>query len=205
MKHSYKILWTIIVVLIVTLSYSEYSRIEKNQTINNFKNQLNKSTQKIDSLDNEVKRVNNLYISLLHNMKNIGNVDVTVYQPVKSQTNSRYWETADQSTINLKNPKSLHWIAVSRNLHERWGGPLKFGDYVWITGIGMHSGLYKVHDVMNKRFKNRIDILIGKNDSIYSYINDDNVELYKIPTQSKQLFANQENYINNYTKNHIAR
>jgi len=200
MKHSYKILFGIILLLSLIISYSEFKNNEKNKKINYFKTELNKSNSEVDSLKNQVKRVNNLYLQLLHNMKSIGNVDVTVYQPVKSQTNNRYWETADQSIINLKNPKALKWIAISRNLHVRWGGPLEFGDYVWVTGIGKHSGLYKVHDIMNKRFRDRIDILIGKDDNIYSYINNADIQLYKIPKESEQFFAEQENYSSDYSK-----
>jgi 3D (Asp-Asp-Asp) domain-containing protein len=41
---------------------------------------------------------------------------------------------------------------------------LDFGDTVILKGIGKWDGEYVVHDVMNKRFKNRIDILINPND-----------------------------------------
>lgn len=184
-------LWALIFSLILLFSYTIQ---EKNKEIDYISNQLEQSKVKIDGLNDEVQRVNDLYISLLHNMDNIGNVDVTVYQPVEEQTNSRYWETADQSIIDLENPKQHRWIAVSRDLHARWGGPLQFKDYVWVTGIGDYSGLYQVRDIMNRRFTDRIDILIGEDDKIFSVYDNPNVELYKMPYSSTEWFAEQNNY-----------
>jgi 3D (Asp-Asp-Asp) domain-containing protein len=33
-----------------------------------------------------------------------------------------------------------------------------------ITGAGKYDGVYRVEDVMNKRFRNRVDILVNPKD-----------------------------------------
>ena len=72
----------------------------------------------------------------------------------------RSYVTASGFKLDKKNPKKDRVIAVSRDLLDK----LKFGDKVILEGIGDWSGEYVVHDVMNKRFRNRIDILINPGD-----------------------------------------
>jgi len=55
------------------------------------------------------------------------------------------------------NPKKQKVIAVSRDLKRK----LKFGEKVRIKGAGNLDGIYYVRDLMNKRFRNKIDILIN--------------------------------------------
>ena len=90
----------------------------------------------------------------------IGTVTVTMYHPVPKQTDSSPYITASGFRLDKKNPKKDRIIAISRDLKEK----LEFGDTVILQGIGKWDGEYVVHDVMNKRFKNRIDILINPND-----------------------------------------
>ena len=90
----------------------------------------------------------------------IGTVTVTMYHPVPKQTDSSPYITASGFRLDKKNPKKDRIIAISRDLKEK----LDFGDTVILQGIGKWDGEYVVHDVMNKRFKNRIDILINPND-----------------------------------------
>ncbi len=90
----------------------------------------------------------------------IGTVTVTMYHPVPNQTDSSPYITASGFRLDKKNPKKDRIIAISRDLKEK----LDFGDTVILQGIGKWDGEYVVHDVMNKRFKNRIDILINPND-----------------------------------------
>ncbi|MFN5936955.1 MAG: hypothetical protein ACK43L_02780 [Sphingobacteriales bacterium] len=90
----------------------------------------------------------------------IGTVTVTMYHPVPKQTDSSPYITASGFRLDKKNPKKDRIIAISRDLKEK----LNFGDTVILEGIGKWDGEYVVHDVMNKRFKNRIDILINPND-----------------------------------------
>ena len=87
-------------------------------------------------------------------------VKVTTYTTDPKQTDSTPFITASGFKLNHKNPKKHRIIAVSRDIKRR----LKFGERVKLSGIGKYSGIYVVHDVMNARFKNRIDILINPKD-----------------------------------------
>ena len=92
-------------------------------------------------------------------------VMVTTYSPTIEQTDSTPLITASGYKINPANPKRQRIVAVSRDLKRKY----KFGKKVRITGIGKLSGTYTIRDVMNKRFKKRVDILIGENDKQTSF------------------------------------
>ncbi len=99
-------------------------------------------------------------------------VSASVYFPEPNQTDGDPFVTADGSKINKKNPGKHRWIAVSRDLHSRWGGPIAFGDSLWVTGISDDlDGLYIVRDTMHRRIKNRIDILVGRKDGVMGFWN----------------------------------
>jgi 3D (Asp-Asp-Asp) domain-containing protein len=85
-------------------------------------------------------------------------VTLTTYRASESETDSTPNITA--SGFKITNPNKHKIIAVSRDLKKKY----KFGQKVRITGAGKYNGTYRVHDVMNKRYKKRIDILIGHND-----------------------------------------
>jgi 3D (Asp-Asp-Asp) domain-containing protein len=92
-------------------------------------------------------------------------VTVTTYSPSIEQTDSTPLITASGFEINPINPKKHRIIAVSRDLKKKY----KFGKKVRITGIGKLSGTYTVRDVMNKRYRKRVDILIGEDDTHTSF------------------------------------
>jgi len=92
-------------------------------------------------------------------------VTVTTYTPSVEETDSTPLITASGFKINPNHPKRHRIIAVSRDLKRKY----KFGKKVRITGIGKLSGTYTIRDVMNKRFKKRVDILIGENDKQTSF------------------------------------
>jgi len=100
-------------------------------------------------------------------------VTVTTYTPSVQETDSTPLITASGFKINPKNPKRQRIIAVSRDLKKKY----KFGKKVRITGIGKLSGTYTVRDVMNKRYRKRIDILIGTKDKQTKF---KKAKLYKI-------------------------
>jgi 3D (Asp-Asp-Asp) domain-containing protein len=100
-------------------------------------------------------------------------VMVTTYSPTIEQTDSTPLVTASGYKINPANPKRQRIIAVSRDLKRKY----KFGKKVRITGIGKLSGTYTIRDVMNKRFKKRVDILIGESDKQTSF---KNAKLYAV-------------------------
>ena len=100
-------------------------------------------------------------------------VSVTTYSPTIEQTDSTPLITASGYKINPANPKRQRIIAVSRDLKRKY----KFGKKIRITGIGKLSGTYTVRDVMNKRYRKRIDILIGTDDKQTKF---SKAKLYKI-------------------------
>ena len=85
-------------------------------------------------------------------------VTLTTYSATEAETDSTPNITA--SGFKITNPKKHRIIAVSRDLKKKY----KFGQKIRIVGAGKYSGTYRVHDVMNKRYKKRIDILVGPND-----------------------------------------
>lgn len=91
---------------------------------------------------------------------NYETVTLTTYAPTEGETDSTPHITASGYKIDLKNPKKHRIIAVSRDLKRKW----RYGTKVRIRNAGKYNGVYTVKDVMNKRYKKRIDILIGHND-----------------------------------------
>jgi 3D (Asp-Asp-Asp) domain-containing protein len=104
-------------------------------------------------MEKEEVRVNKLIETITPEI-----VTLTTYKASESETDSTPNITA--SGFKITNPKKHRIIAVSRDLKRKY----KFGQKVRITGAGKYNGTYRVHDVMNKRYRNRIDILIGHND-----------------------------------------
>ena len=87
------------------------------------------------------------------------NVTVTMYEPVRYQTDSTPNILADGTRIRVQKASEYRFIAVRRNLLKRHGGWLDYGDFVLLKGTNHKDGVYQVRDTMNKRFVNRIDIL----------------------------------------------
>jgi 3D (Asp-Asp-Asp) domain-containing protein len=92
-------------------------------------------------------------------------VSVTMYTVDPLQTDSSPTETASGFIVDSLNPKKHRIIAISRDLRRI----LKFGKKVRIEGIGKYNGVYVVRDLMNSRFKNKIDILINPDDKARSF------------------------------------
>ena len=87
------------------------------------------------------------------------NVTVTMYQPVRWQTDSTPNILADGTRIKTKQASNYKFIAVSRNLLKRWGGWLDYGDFILLRGTDKKDGVYQVRDTMNPRYVNWVDIL----------------------------------------------
>ncbi|MFD1187891.1 hypothetical protein [Pontibacter rugosus] len=97
-------------------------------------------------------------------------VSASIYHPEPGQTDGSPLITADGSRINKRNPGKHRWIAVSRDLHSRWGGDIEYGDSLLVSGISDKlDGVYVVRDVMNRRIKKRVDILVGKKDDVMGF------------------------------------
>jgi 3D (Asp-Asp-Asp) domain-containing protein len=100
-------------------------------------------------------------------------VTATTYKATENETDSTPLVTASGFKINPKKAKQHRIIAVSRDLKRKY----KFGTRVKVSGAGKYSGEYVVRDVMNKRYKKRIDILIGRKDKQTKF---KNVKIRKI-------------------------
>lgn len=81
----------------------------------------------------------------------LGNMTVTSYRSVPEQTDSTPFITATGEHV------TPHGAALSRDLLERWGGPVSYGDYIYIEGIGIKV----VNDTMHPRHKNHVDIWVA--------------------------------------------
>jgi hypothetical protein len=81
-----------------------------------------------------------------------------MYNPVLEQCDADPDITADGSKIDIPNASDHMWIAVSRDLLARNGGPFNFGDTVVLIA-DENLGTFQVRDVMNSKWRRRIDIL----------------------------------------------
>lgn len=102
-----------------------------------------------------------LFIISITTRATVTHVTLTYYQPVKEQCDSKPLITADGSKINLNHLKSgkIRWCAISRDLLYLFpkGKPKR----IYIEGFGT----YQVRDVMNRRFRHSVDILIHPKNS----------------------------------------
>jgi len=103
---------------------------------------------------------------------NVDTVTVTTYAPVAAQTDATPFITASGFKLH-KNPRKQRVIAVSRDLKRK----MRWGQRVRVEGTGKYDGIYVVEDVMNRRFKKRIDILINPSDKPTMF---KNIKLYKV-------------------------
>jgi len=95
----------------------------------------------------------------MSNILQIIMVTATIYHAVPEQTDSTPHITASGKHINMEDPQSHRWMAVSRDLEDLG---FTFGVKVCVTGTGDLDGVWTVQDRMNKRFTNRIDFLVNK-------------------------------------------
>lgn len=91
----------------------------------------------------------------------------TIYRVDPKQCWGNPLITADGTPIDtvLLNKDSLKYIAVSQDMLKRNGGVFRYGDSVFINipNVLSFTGIYVVHDCMNKRYKRSVDILTGVN------------------------------------------
>lgn len=76
----------------------------------------------------------------------------TIYKPTFPMTDL----TASGKKIDTLHASAHRWIAVSRDLQKKG---FDFGTRVLVSGTVSHDGIWEVQDVMNRRWKNRIDFL----------------------------------------------
>lgn len=97
------------------------------------------------------------FVSLSAFNETADTVVCTVYNAVPEQTNEDPEHTAFMFKLDLNNPYKHRIIAVSRDLLKKYPK----GTKVYIDGT-RYDGVYTVMDKMNKRYTNRIDILINE-------------------------------------------
>ena len=115
-------------------------------------------------------------------------VNVTMYQPVYPQTDNTPNITADGTKIRISKASDYKYVALSRNLLKRWGGPFDYGDFILIRGTEHKDGVYQVRDTMNPKWVNVVDILESKHVTPYKY---ENVHIYKMNwTDNLSLLSN---------------
>ena len=156
------------VLLVVLLNgFFSINIIEKNKRFYN------------SQLNNQMAVTNTLRSELTEFYKYGVVVDVTMYQPTHYQTDSTPNITADGTRIRISKASDYKYVALSRNLLKRWGGPFDYGDFILIRGTtdGHKDGVYNVRDTMNPKYVNYVDILESKHVQPYKYTD---VHLYKM-------------------------
>ena len=113
-------------------------------------------------------------------------VTVTTYNPTEEQTDSTPNQTADGTIIKPWKATEYRYVALSRDLLSRWGGPFEYGDYVVIEGTGKHDGVYQVKDTMNPKWVKRVDILRTPGSRQFKY---NNITLTKYGTDDNNDLA----------------
>lgn len=115
----------------------------------------------------------------------IDNIVGTVYHLDKKQCDSNPYETADGTNLKGKDINKLRYVALSRdlikdsyrdklhNVKGQWKGQIEFGDTITIVSDNkLLCGKWIVKDVMNKRFKKKIDFMQDKESGFYGKWND---------------------------------
>lgn len=105
------------------------------------------------------------FYGLIGYAQTITHVTLTYYHPVKEQCDDQPLITADGSKIDLSRLKKgeIRWCAISRDL--LWLFPKNKPKRIWIEGYG----IYEVRDVMHKRQKHKVDILLHPQDKQHIY------------------------------------
>ena len=135
-------------------------------------------------------RLLNDKVQHLESLLNIEHYEVTatIYHAVRGQTDTTPHITADGTRLDTRNASKYRYVALSRDLLKRWGGPFDYGDYIIVEGCnGKYDGIWQVRDTMNERFHNRIDFLQSKGTKLNKF---DNAVIYKYEKIDNAILAN---------------
>jgi 3D (Asp-Asp-Asp) domain-containing protein len=161
--------------LIVVLSFFVFNGFVWTVIFDNYK-EFHKDS--VRTLNSENERLS----ALVEEFKLEGmEVTVTMYHPVRSQTDSTPNILADGTRIRVHKASEYRFIAVSRNLLSRYGGWLDYGDFILLKGTDGKDGMYQVRDTMNPRFVNRIDILESPGTKPYKF---DVAKISRLPDEA---------------------
>ena len=165
-NNNNKLIAYVLLVVIVNGFFS-INMIEKNKQF--YSSEINKQLTVIETLRTELQEFYKYGVV----------VDVTMYRPNIRETDSTPNITADGTHIRISKASEYRYVALSRNLLKRWGGPFDYGDFILIKGTtdGHKDGVYNVRDTMNPKYVNYVDILESKHVQPYKYTD---VHLYKM-------------------------
>ena len=123
-------------------------------------------TTKLEQI--EIRRASNEFI-----------VTGTMYSPTLAQCDATPNITADGTKINPKHASQYRYVALSRDLLERWGGPFEYGEYIAVEGTqrGKHDGIWQVRDTMNPKWLKRVDFLVTNGTRPFKY---DEIKIVKL-------------------------
>ena len=164
--------------------------LEKNKQIRQYKVQEQHNLQILDTLQLELNDLRDTIKDLLNQIDNMQDttpevifkqVRATMYHPVEEQCDDTPLIPADGSKIDPYKVSDWNWIAVSQHMLTRNGGPLNYGDTVYIFGTEHKDGVYVIKDCMNKRKTNQIDFLESLGTPQYRY---DNVVIARFPQEN---------------------
>ena len=157
--------------------------IDRNKQIRQYKIQEQHNLHLLDTLQFELDGLRDEIKELLQQMDSMPDVlfqeiKATMYHPVEEQCDNTPLITADGSKIDPYKVSDWNWIAVSQHMLTRNGGPLNYGDTVYVLGTKHKDGMYIIKDCMNKRKTNQIDFLESLGTPQYRY---DNVVIARFP------------------------
>ncbi len=93
-------------------------------------------------------------------LKPLSKVSLSTYKTDTAETDSTPLITASGFKLDSVNPMKHRVIAISRDLKELFS----FGDKVKLSNAGKFNGIWFIRDLMNKKYRNKIDILINPGD-----------------------------------------
>ena len=130
--------------------------LDRNKQIRQYQIQEQQQLQFLDTLQLELDSLRFHIKTLLEQMDSMPDVifqeiKATMYHPVEEQCDNDPLITSDGSKIDPYKVSSWNWIAVSQHMLTRNGGPLNYGDTVYIFGTDHKDGMYVIKDCMNKR------------------------------------------------------
>lgn len=160
------IIGMIFILVVITTSLSIHIK-KQEQTINTLNSINTELLNEVDSLNQEISRYQK-FIKAIRNSQFTFYVTVTMYNAEESQTDNTPLITADNTFLGHR-IDTLKYIAISRDLHKRYGGPFNFGDKVLLLNSGHKIGIYMIKDIMNKRYKRYIDILEPSGENQYKF------------------------------------
>ena len=159
--------------------------LDRNKQIRQYQIQEQKQLEFLDTLQIELDSLKEEIKELLQQMDTMPDVifeqvKATMYHPVEEQCDDTPLITADGSNINPYKVSDWNWIAVRQYMLKRNGGPLDYGDTVYIFGTEHKDGKYIVKDCMHKRKTNQIDFLESLGTPQYRY---DDVVIARFPQE----------------------